>query len=108
FFHSLTFPTTTMIYPLSLHDALPICRLLLILGFAGGGIALGFRHRLNLELFDRAGHFADLVLASQPRQHDIEIAGGELAHRLAQDRKSTRLNSSHQIISYAVFCLKNK
>src|SRR5258708_31534375 len=28
--------------------------------------------------------------------------------KLAQDRKSTRLNSSHQIISYAVFCLKKK
>src|SRR5258708_31920673 len=28
--------------------------------------------------------------------------------RLARDRKSTRLNSSHQIISYAVFCLKKK
>src|SRR5258708_29192347 len=27
---------------------------------------------------------------------------------LARDRKSTRLNSSHQIISYAVFCLKKK
>src|SRR5258708_33136264 len=30
------------------------------------------------------------------------------AHDLAGDRKSTRLNSSHQIISYAVFCLKKK
>src|SRR5258708_16758208 len=29
-------------------------------------------------------------------------------NRRAQDRKSTRLNSSHQIISYAVFCLKKK
>src|SRR5258708_10738382 len=29
-------------------------------------------------------------------------------HHLVQDRKSTRLNSSHQIISYAVFCLKKK
>src|SRR5947208_9688593 len=28
--------------------------------------------------------------------------------RWCEDRKSTRLNSSHQIISYAVFCLKNK
>src|SRR5258708_25699708 len=28
--------------------------------------------------------------------------------RLRRDRKSTRLNSSHQIISYAVFCLKKK
>src|SRR5258708_11866235 len=34
---------------------------------------------------------------------------GPLAPRLAdRDRKSTRLNSSHQIISYAVFCLKKK
>src|SRR5947208_9471843 len=29
-------------------------------------------------------------------------------HPLPRDRKSTRLNSSHQIISYAVFCLKKK
>src|SRR5258708_25096513 len=29
-------------------------------------------------------------------------------HSAAEDRKSTRLNSSHQIISYAVFCLKKK
>src|SRR5258708_10502092 len=32
----------------------------------------------------------------------------ELFPILAEDRKSTRLNSSHQIISYAVFCLKKK
>src|SRR5258708_26980324 len=31
-----------------------------------------------------------------------------LAARVQRDRKSTRLNSSHQIISYAVFCLKKK
>src|SRR5947208_6683487 len=31
-----------------------------------------------------------------------------IARAVAQDRKSTRLNSSHQIISYAVFCLKKK
>src|SRR5207253_9940811 len=38
------------------------------------------------------------------------IAGHELgpAHRDDQDRKSTRLNSSHVAISYAVFCLKKK
>src|SRR5947208_4966762 len=35
--------------------------------------------------------------------------GEDLPHgRRRQDRKSTRLNSSHQIISYAVFCLKKK
>src|SRR5258708_30193395 len=33
---------------------------------------------------------------------------GEVMKESAQDRKSTRLNSSHQIISYAVFCLKKK
>src|SRR5690348_17514577 len=32
----------------------------------------------------------------------------EIARRLAKDRKSTRLNSSHPSISYAVFCLKKK
>src|SRR2546426_5061777 len=39
--------------------------------------------------------------------HDelVELLGGS-GHRLAQDRKSTRLNSSHLVISYAVFCLK--
>src|SRR5437588_5835578 len=31
-----------------------------------------------------------------------------LRHEIAQDRKSTRLNSSHTVISYAVFCLKKK
>src|SRR5258708_17124170 len=36
------------------------------------------------------------------------IAIGEPRHHEFIDRKSTRLNSSHQIISYAVFCLKKK
>src|SRR5207244_6150262 len=35
-------------------------------------------------------------------------AGGFFSQRPVADRKSTRLNSSHQIISYAVFCLKKK
>src|SRR2546422_3618168 len=36
------------------------------------------------------------------------VAGPTMANRLATDRKSTRLNSSHGYISYAVFCLKKK
>src|SRR5947208_13043575 len=36
----------------------------------------------------------------------VQVAGSK--HFSPQDRKSTRLNSSHQIISYAVFCLKKK
>src|SRR5258708_29755830 len=45
------------------------------------------------------GH--SLLNCVQPRRR-----GRKLPHR--RDRKSTRLNSSHQIISYAVFCLKKK
>src|SRR5258708_22136575 len=36
------------------------------------------------------------------------VAAPSLTLSVAKDRKSTRLNSSHQIISYAVFCLKKK
>src|SRR5438552_11994713 len=36
------------------------------------------------------------------------VGAGAPGQRLGVDRKSTRLNSSHQIISYAVFCLKKK
>src|SRR5258708_31607828 len=36
------------------------------------------------------------------------LAWRALVNRAREDRKSTRLNSSHQIISYAVFCLKKK
>src|SRR5438552_9316494 len=42
----------------------------------------------------------------EPRRHHRR--GLWLAQPPDQDRKSTRLNSSHQIISYAVFCLKKK
>src|SRR5258708_29628287 len=52
----------------------------------------------------------------QAHEHHYVRAGGrrvdwaraESAGRAGGDRKSTRLNSSHQIISYAVFCLKKK
>src|SRR5947207_4669764 len=69
---------TTEIYTLSLHDALPICQ-----DDDIGGIAA--------PLADDSGGPAG--------------AAGDLADR---DRKSTRLNSSHTVISYAVFCLKKK
>src|SRR5258708_13167684 len=43
------------------------------------------------------------------RVHEpIALLQGPLLKRCQSDRKSTRLNSSHQIISYAVFCLKKK
>src|SRR5258708_20674055 len=43
-----------------------------------------------------------------PGASRLPSAGGREAPGGKQDRKSTRLNSSHQIISYAVFCLKKK
>src|SRR5258708_5581787 len=42
------------------------------------------------------------------RQYKITGSGADIVGTREKDRKSTRLNSSHQIISYAVFCLKKK
>src|SRR5258708_25651550 len=77
---------TTEIYTLSLHDALPIC-------YAARGASGGGRRR-------GAGGEAGGALCYQGDWGQRRGAG--------TDRKSTRLNSSHQIISYAVFCLKKK
>src|SRR5436305_13558072 len=76
---SFTHPPTTEIYTLSLHDALPI----------------SLRHA---EIGDVVGAAIGQRLAED----------GQAAIGLAVDRKSTRLNSSHVRISYAVFCLKKK
>src|SRR5258708_34030695 len=73
---------TTEIYTLSLHDALPIYLIHLHVS----------PRRLRMRL-------------------GCQVAGCECRENQARsriDRKSTRLNSSHQIISYAVFCLKKK
>src|SRR3712207_7146604 len=80
FFFFFNDTATTEIYTLSLHDALPICSLV--------------QHARQLK--------------------QLGVDGLGLADDLAQrctgdlDRKSTRLNSSHANISYAVFCLKKK
>src|SRR5437899_7543957 len=80
---------TTEIYTLSLHDALPIYAVLVRM------------HELD-RILDR-DDVAEGVLVA-PVQHR-GLAGGLAG---AGDRKSTRLNSSHLGISYAVFCLKKK
>src|SRR5437588_7487119 len=51
---------------------------------------------------DFGGNFSLLVLLGE------HVTLLELHMRTRQDRKSTRLNSSHTVISYAVFCLKKK
>src|SRR5258708_15388767 len=48
------------------------------------------------------------VAATEYHQVLVDDAWSGEIYRLRRDRKSTRLNSSHQIISYAVFCLKKK
>src|SRR5690625_5421353 len=63
------------------------------------------KHLVRLPAFVRSRHLA-LYLPN-----DGEIDPGPLtlaAWRMGKDRKSTRLNSSHVAISYAVFCLKKK
>src|SRR2546429_5445285 len=61
--------------------------------------------------FERLG--ADGIACDHQRLHAaLQQIGEDLArvaaHRVGRDRKSTRLNSSHGYISYAVFCLKKK
>src|SRR3712207_9393451 len=73
---------TTEIYTLSLHDALPI---------------LSCQESLSFE--------SQRVLQSVGRHARRTRQGW---HDKRTDRKSTRLNSSHANISYAVFCLKKK
>src|SRR3712207_8712130 len=75
---------TTEIYTLSLHDALPISQAPPIRGEAGHAPAAPMGH-------PEAG-----------------LGGHRPPVRMAPDRESTRLNSSHANISYAVFCLKKK
>src|SRR5258708_20908126 len=59
-------------------------------------------------------HFFDFVLGAEDDAHTfVQLGGLDIEDALlavggGADRKSTRLNSSHQIISYAVFCLKKK
>src|SRR5690349_23534694 len=88
---SFTDPATTAIYTLSLHDALPIFKAL-----------------------DGETVIAETDFTWQPNidwDFRLDVDGSRLRGFMngnLQDRKSTRLNSSHVEISYAVFCLKKK
>src|SRR5207302_6129413 len=84
-------PATPEIYPLSLHDALPIFeRVDGTVALRGRVLLLPVHGDANAR-FRRGGAVRPL-----------------LDHHAQPDRKSTRLNSSHVKISYAVFCLKKK
>src|SRR5688572_30894231 len=92
FFHDTA---ATEIYTLSLHDALPIFLRALDPELAPA-LADDAVHRGEAE----AGAPAPLLGRVERLEEVREDLGG--------DRKSTRLNSSHSQISYAVFCLKKK
>src|SRR2546429_4427322 len=86
FFFFFNDTATTEIYTLSLHDALPIYR-------TGNGLwAALARTTAGLNILNLTPVWI--------------LDGGQAVAAL--DRKSTRLNSSHGYISYAVFCLKKK
>src|SRR5690348_18206557 len=92
---------TTSIYSLSLHDALPIYELLRLI--EGASLQILVAHVLNgLEHRPLSRKLFDPVLVR------VQIEIGTDLIVLLRDRKSTRLNSSHPSISYAVFCLKKK
>src|SRR3712207_6998247 len=86
---------TTEIYTLSLHDALPIYP-------EGRGV-----HQRRLPLRDPLGQHPAHGRRRLERAA-VVAAEHEQPLDLGVDRKSTRLNSSHANISYAVFCLKKK
>src|SRR5690606_42165005 len=92
----------TVIYTLSLHDALPICVALVTpfhddLSVDHQALANIVNHNIEngVEYLVISGTTGESVTVTKQEKQDI-------------DRKSTRLNSSHVKISYAVFCLKKK
>src|SRR5688500_19301024 len=86
-------PATSKIYTLSLHDALPIFR---------------YAKPPNEYVVPVTGIAPKQVKSSwgAPRSGGRSHEGIDIL--APRDRKSTRLNSSHLVISYAVFCLKKK
>src|SRR5258707_13359867 len=92
FFFFFNDTATTEIYTLSLHDALPIYELSACTSRRNGITTLSTS--------------AWVSMPNGPSARVEHTISGPFANR--RDRKSTRLNSSHANISYAVFCLKKK
>src|SRR3712207_7506117 len=95
---------TTEIYTLSLHDALPIFLGDLRLRNLLEPHPRSTSRRIDDRLRNVPGTGRQLCLG-HPHGRPVGTPGSVPARR---DRKSTRLNSSHANISYAVFCLKKK
>src|SRR2546426_4091366 len=96
FFFFFNDTATTEIYTLSLHDALPIY-------IAWPRFAFGSKTMRCLSVGRDA-----CTATSFPAWSAVEQKAATAPESRRIDRKSTRLNSSHLVISYAVFCLKKK
>src|SRR2546430_12117609 len=97
FFFFFNDTATTEIYTLSLHDALPI-------SVFNGPVQV--KHIENMQDWIKKGYF---IYGGRKNEPEAKFYSGECAMMTtSSDRKSTRLNSSHSQISYAVFCLKKK
>src|SRR5205807_10134395 len=100
-------PPPSYISTLSLHDALPIYQ-----KDSGGEVVdvVTARNRGAREAgADRVAEHADEHQQEEDGHHHAADGHGRVAQGVpdvAADRKSTRLNSSHLVMSYAVFCLK--
>src|SRR5690242_21465013 len=99
----LTLPATTPISTLSLHDALPISQ---ELPEREAVRAAPLEAALAVDPLEVPDQVHPEVAARRQRRPAAPARVVGLA--LLLDRKSTRLNSSHMSISYAVFCLKKK
>src|SRR5690554_7680977 len=97
-FFLLNETTTTEIYTLSLHDALPISR--------SNMDKAGLKVKSRFDAFDTLENREDLEMLYDALGLVKDKNGRHAV--FTPDRKSTRLNSSHVRISYAVFCLKKK
>src|SRR5205085_12608638 len=103
-----THTSPTSFYPLSLHDALPICfraiaQLRLVTAKSEPRI---FHHRRQQRVFEDVQLGQQMIKLEDKSDFavsNLRAAGGGQRPDLAIDRKSTRLNSSHSQISYAVF-----
>src|SRR5699024_12185019 len=95
-------PSSSSPSPLSLHDALPICLDLMLAIFQ---IVQGM---VSTVINQSGVSGMSAVTLPQDLVDAINQVGFWDSIPLWADRKSTRLNSSHVSISYAVFCLKKK
>src|SRR5690554_7043415 len=90
---------TTKLYPLSLHDALPIYAVLT--DIQGNQLTLS-DYKGKPVVVNLWATWCPPCIREMPVLDEAQQANQDI------DRKSTRLNSSHVRISYAVFCLKKK